>query len=985
MTKIVDTLVLDKSQQQKIKMNNIRKIIHLADLKVTAEFQEIKEYVRQYFNHHTRLYIPNKKVWYDKRIWGIMANIEDECHKFYQGKTSPSNVVINDIAGLSGELMSWQETARFFNTSGDYQIKYHGNTYDGIIYSKDGVMYRFVTYDHCAHAKMGENGNREGCNYMVWPVHHFHGVDCSEQSAAQILFDLFQYDLVPADEWFKGNQRKNSFLKLKELYTNNKPLFTVKDDAITLNERAAYAAAVSKVKPFFLTDEQYKAIHSDDIYATSDDIADFINDLLMCDNARSGLDPYDPNIIEDPNRGHWDLWDYGFDVAENEKAGELILTNGLVARDPADDINSGIVAIDFGTKSTVVVYKNEYSDILPLQVGSGNYNSGVQVANYENPTIVQFIDIENFMKMYKARQGRPFTRIEDITVSHSAMSNLNVNHDSKNYYTFFSELKQYCGTRGQRVKLRDTKENVYDLPTYMELMDDDIDPIEIYAYYLGLYINNMLQQKHIFMHYLMSFPVKYERNIREKLLRSFKRGIKKSLPTALLNNEEAMKRFKVEEGVTEPAAYACTALLEYGFAPEGEDTDYYGVFDFGGGTTDFDFGVLEELDDGRNDYLLTHFGENGDRTLGGENILKLLAFNIFVENYDNLIAYSLGSGSNDKVKLPFPMIADGWEFAGNEAIIRTSQEAHQNMHNLMEKLRPVWEEPNSDVAQKIINGNKIEVDLFDEKGLMHPNVNLEFTSLDLAKIIRDRIEAGVKNFFISMKQAFESTEVDNLSDVAEFAIFLGGNSSKAEVVRELFNEYIEGKAKEVMGITDDEHLPAFKIYPPLGTKEADEILAALNEEENEEYSEEDNLERPTGKTGVAYGLLYSYGNSEIKVESILPNNSIATPFQFYVGKNKKRKFNTILSRGADYNTWVKFIDASDDFDLLYTEVPEAATNKAPVTIAKRYHVVLEKPDADKFVFIKPCTSNAISYFVATDESECKKPADGAEPIKIELS
>ena len=50
MTKIVDTLVLDKSQQQKIKMDNIRKIIHLADLKVTAEFQEIKEYVRQYFN-----------------------------------------------------------------------------------------------------------------------------------------------------------------------------------------------------------------------------------------------------------------------------------------------------------------------------------------------------------------------------------------------------------------------------------------------------------------------------------------------------------------------------------------------------------------------------------------------------------------------------------------------------------------------------------------------------------------------------------------------------------------------------------------------------------------------------------------------------------------------------------------------------------------------------------------------------------------------
>ena len=43
------------------------------------------------------------------------------------------------------------------------------------------------------------------------------------------------------------------------------------------------------------------------------------------------------------------------------------------------------------------------------------------------------------------------------------------------------------------------------------------------------------------MHYIMSFPVNYERNIREKLLRSFAKGLKKSLPTALLSNDEAMK------------------------------------------------------------------------------------------------------------------------------------------------------------------------------------------------------------------------------------------------------------------------------------------------------------------------------------------------------------------------------------------------------------------------------------------------------------
>ena len=35
--------------------------------------------------------------------------------------------------------------------------------------------------------------------------------------------------------------------------------------------------------------------------------------LLNCDNERADLDPYDENILFDPNRGHWDLWDFDRD------------------------------------------------------------------------------------------------------------------------------------------------------------------------------------------------------------------------------------------------------------------------------------------------------------------------------------------------------------------------------------------------------------------------------------------------------------------------------------------------------------------------------------------------------------------------------------------------------------------------------------------------------------------------------------------------
>lgn len=698
---------------------------------------------------------------------------------------------------------------------------------------------------------------------------------------------------------------------------------------------------------------------------------EILQNLSKCDQIRASLDPYDVNILRDPNRGHWELWDWNQE--EPQEGTGIEFEEGLVARNPADDINSGIVAIDFGTRSTVVVYRNEYSDIMPLQVGNGSYREGVRAENYENPTIIHFIDLEGFMAKYRAREGRPFTSWEQITVSHSAWRSLNSNQDSRNYGSFFSDLKQWCGTEGARVKLKDSKQT-YDLPSYLDLLDDDIDPIEIYAYYLGLYINNMLQEKHIFMHYLLSFPVKYERNIREKMLRSFRRGLKKSLPTALLSNEEAMKRFKVEEGVTEPAAYASTALLEYGFEPEGDAKCYYGVFDFGGGTTDFDFGVLTELDDGRNDYLLTHFGENGDRTLGGENLLRLLAYHILVENYDLLIRYD--NGTQDGDKLSFPMVADGWEFPGHEGIIRSSQEAWQNMHNLMEKLRKVWEEPSSEEAQRIVESRRIEVDLFGESRQMYPNVSLAFDDLDLSELIQERIEKGVRNFFFSLKQAFAGLDDADLEDIGELSIFLAGNSSKAEVVQRVFEEYAhEGKAAEMLGM----ELPEFRIYPPLGTPEADEILAVLHQEEPQ-----DDLQRPTGKTGVAYGLLHSYGNSAIKVRNLLPKGTQETQFQFYVGKARKKRFNVVLDRGADYDTWVKFIDAGGDFDLLYTEVPEAATNASPVNIAKRFHVVLEKPEPDKFVFIKPAGSRSICYFIAADEAECSSPEDGREPSLIEL-
>ena len=1012
MTKTVDMIKLPKVKYENIQKKMLQALIEKQGESISDAYCDVWNYVDdiRFDNEYNNIgycqgnssfkqmlcsvYIKNKDLYYDFRLCGLRANIEDHDYGSYDGSTSPEYVKMEDFCGFSGEFPSFKEIKYFFETSGDYQITYNDRSYNGVIFAEGQTLRRLTTYNNCDIQNMGSGNGRYYERQMVFPVHHLHGIDVesTEVSTSQILADFLKYNLIPDDHWFIDDKIRESFSYLISICNGQYKYFkddNDENDEIVLDLELIYKEALEGKIPFFMTEREYNKIMSTVIQADIEEVQDFVDSFLECDYNRAGIDRYDENILIDPNRGHWDLWDMDDNSADD--GGIVKLSKPWVARNPVADINSGIVAIDFGTKSTVVVYKNENSEILPLQVGSGNYAGGIKKENYENPTIVQFLDINSFMKAYNAKAGRPDTSYEDITVSSNAKQNLDVS-SSTEYYSFFDELKQWCGGSREKVKIEDKQGNTYDLPAYLDLLDTDIDPIEIYAYYLGLYINNMLQEKHIFMHYIMSFPVNYERNIREKLLRSFAKGLKKSLPTALLSNDEAMKRFKVVEGATEPAAYACTALMEFGFDPVDEEKNYYGVFDFGGGTTDFDFGMLEELADGRYDYKLTHFGENGDRTLGGENLLKLMAFEVFSKNYEKLLRNEKGD------KIPFCTAPDSETIVGNEAIIRESREAKQNMHNLVEKLRPVWEAPDSEEATQLLNKASVQVNLFTDKGVQVPNFPLSLEHVDLLEIIHDRIEKGIRNFFISLNQAFQSggDEVDNLSDVAEISIFMAGNSSKAEVVTEIFNEYIgeseDGtapKALELFDVASKEEMPHFRLYPPLGTPQADEIKSAALQDDDEDDSDEDdvnNLMRPTGKTGVAYGLLETCAGGSIKVVDQQASARNEVSFQFYIGKNRKKKFVTLMSRGADYDTWVKFIDASDDFDLLYSDKPEAATNKAPVSIAKRYHVVLDKKDPAGYVFIKPCSSTSIVYKVASSESECQQSGSGEdEPRRIDLS
>ena len=146
------------------------------------------------------------------------------------------------------------------------------------------------------------------------------------------------------------------------------------------------------------------------------------------------------------------------------------------------------------------------------------------------------------------------------------------------------------------------------------------------------------------------------------------------------------------------------------------------------------------------------------------------------------------------------------------------------------------------------------------------------------------------------------------------------------------------------------------------------------------------MKQPTGKTGVAFGLLRCRESGRIEVSDIQPDEETGESFQLYIGRQKKGKFKTLIDRSTKMNVWYEFLDdASASFDILYTDVPEAATNNAPITISKQYPVRLEQTDADAQIYIRPVASHAIEYAVALSRDDLESNNFIIEPTRIDLA
>jgi hypothetical protein len=870
----------------------------------------------------------------------------------------------------------------------------------------------------CGFAKKQHNPLREGRNYRLFGVDYFltiqGKVDLDNGDARSVTQGMAK--CIHVSEKYKYNYK----LLIVDCLLNGKSISLCSSESVDLL----------------------------DVFRKSINLSSMFFDL---DSFSLPSPQLDERQISDQACGLWEFWADDSD-AKGKQANLVCLDIGIRPRNPIQDIKTGAVAIDFGTSSTVVAYKDGgRKKLLRIGLSVDDYSSDSQPEHYENPTILEFVDLDALLKPWQSKAYRPRVSWEDIHCSHEALSTQRDNeNDSKITASILPKIKQWALRVEDDLRIRiSDRANEQELelaPLQMRnpvkgqplnVSDSDpFDPIELYAWFLGLAINQ--RSRGLFLKYYMTFPVAYPREVKEKVLCSFRRGLQRSLPETLTCQKE-FEKFAVEERASEPAAFAAAALEYLELVPS-EQGFAYGVFDFGGGTTDFDFGLYrlptEEEEAQGYEQVIEHFGSSGDKFLGGENLLENMAYQVFRYNADTC--------REKGIKFSKPLDAD--DFPASEILLSNSQAALTNTQMLMARLRPFWEK-----GEEVGHSGIEQLSLICENGTTR--IELKIPSAELKQYLKQRLREGVDKFLNSMKMAFESA--DKQPDKVH--VLLAGNASRSLMLQDLFYKAANLSPKRALILTVSdvishfeekleaidcdlevgeevelgEELMFFKFdeitksvsSPVNGViqqkffKSGDQLQAdsrlleiVLKEGETEpvgmsSYSlggfaappmamqvhppiinDPSSPYSPNTKTGVALGLLeLCPGSATAIVNHSASQKGGEAPFNFYVGAIKRRHFQPGVLKHARFGEWQElgFI-REGNFSLVYTQSSLATDGKMREDNLELVHKQLDMPSSPRTrAFARAIASNVIEVCSATKlPEEHSNSFDNLQVVKL---
>ena len=664
------------------------------------------------------------------------------------------------------------------------------------------------------------------------------------------------------------------------------------------------------------------------------------------------LPQLDKAQLTDPEKGLWELW--GEDAA-------TLKGFGLVARDPIRDVQRRAVAIDFGTSSTVVAMDTPSGARELLRIGVRDFFQAVKAQDFENPTVLECVDYPSFAHAWTADAYRPALNWDWMRAAHEAREHFRDNPgDTKILSSILPLLKQWAlRTSDQRKRLTDQQEpgHEMELAPHTERnpvrgqplavsASDVFDPVELYAWYLGMAIN--WRGRGLFLKYYLSFPVKYPSEVKQRILASFRRGLQRSLPPSLIDHHpQALNDFEVNDLATEPAAYAAAALPYLGVEPSEEGVPY-AVFDFGGGTSDFDYGLLrwatpEEEDQGY-ERVFEHLDSSGDNFLGGENLLEHLVYEGFKQNLPML--------REKRIQFTQPMDAE--PFAGSEAFLSKTLAAQTNAVRLAAELRGFLE---SDMAEL---KSPIKLDLIDANGGKQTcEIALDDKALDT--LLADRIRRGVVAFLVGLARLRPE-----LPAGAPIQMLLSGNGCRSRHIKKLFDTNGSLWPELLTKVFSEGHTPEILVHAPLPMDDT-------------------NPHAPTAKTGVALGLLRLVPGGNILLKNRLhTDNKGEAPFAWYAGPMRRGMFKPSISPQAIYGEWHELGPLQQGVFNLYTTIsPRAHALKEGDAELRKHRLDFPAAASGSRLYARAVKPHLLELAAAPDTTQLADEGIPIQPFPLE--
>jgi hypothetical protein len=358
-------------------------------------------------------------------------------------------------------------------------------------------------------------------------------------------------------------------------------------------------------------------------------------------------------------------------------------------RDPKLDVHKAWVAIDFGASTTVVAARSPTPEILRI----GATGPAVVPADLETPSEIAFENLGRTVKAWRDRVILPMTRWEDVTIGHAARASRLKGADPVRGAASLTTLPLLCERieSKQAFRLRgrgdpDTNE-MLKKPAPPVIDEDGIgahdpfDPIELYAYYVGLHVNQ--RSRGLTTRYAVAMPTGWPQARREAVLIAFRRGLFRSLPAGLVNYED-LEALQVVDAGPSAIPFAAFAFRAFGVHPRG-DAIPFAVLDAGASETGMAFGLFREAKaDERaqgTDRMIEYLEPSAIPWLGGERLLHRMAYGVYKAAADAVRAAAI----------PFELPADEEPIAGADELFAPSPEARANTQALKEAIRPVLE------------------------------------------------------------------------------------------------------------------------------------------------------------------------------------------------------------------------------------------------------------------------------------------------------